>query len=193
MLSSIHPLGERSRTNQWILTVGAFAFGSGLAGSLLGASVGLVGSLLTGSLSSVARLMIVATVFVIAGIFDLARFGPPGPKRQVNESWIGAYRGWVYGGAFGAQLGFGLTTYVVTWGVWAIVVAMLLTSSIAESAAIGALFGLGRAIPVLAAGWIDRPSRLTAFNRRLVAMGPSVVVAVAATTVVTGVALMGAA
>ena len=45
----------------------------------------------------------------------------PTTRRQVNEDWMGRYRGWVYGGAFGAQLGSGVATIVTSAAVYAAV------------------------------------------------------------------------
>lgn len=166
MLTSIHPLGERARHNRWAVTVVALTAGSIGAGAAVGWLLGLLGSTLdTGGWS-----WTVAAVAVLgAGLGDLAGVPPPGPRRQVNEDWIGSYRGWVYGAAFGAQLGAGAATYVVTWGVWATAVLALLTSSPAAGAMVGVAFGAGRALLPLAAGWIDRPSRLTSFSRTMAA------------------------
>lgn len=164
MLTSIHPLGERARHNRWGLTVGAFVVAAIGSGAVLGVMLGWAGSLLPGE---TWRWPVAAGVVAAAGIADLLRVRPPGPRRQVNEDWIGTYRGWVYGGGFGAQLGVGFATYVVTWGVWAMFALMILVGDPLGGALIGAAFGLGRSVFPLAAGRIDRPSRLTEFSRRM--------------------------
>lgn len=161
MLSSIHPLGERSRNNRWVVTIAAFTFGSVGTAASIGAALGLAGSFLD------LPVWVLLTVVGLAGILDLVGVAPPGPERQVNERWIDTYRGSVYGFGFGAQLGAGLATFVVSWGVYGVLVAELLSGSVAGGAIIGAAFGLGRAAMPLASGWVDRPSRLTAFHVRL--------------------------
>ncbi|HEX2154974.1 MAG TPA: hypothetical protein VHL52_13485 [Acidimicrobiia bacterium] len=164
MLSSIHPLGERARHNRWGLTVTSFVVGATGAGALGGSALGWIGSLLpTGDW----RLGLAVSVVLVAGVADLARVTPPGVKRQVNEDWIGAFRGWVYGVGFGIQLGLGIATFVVTWGVYAVFALAVLTGDPLAGAIVGGSFGLGRSAFPLAAGWIDRPSRLTAFNRAM--------------------------
>jgi MFS family permease len=164
MLTSIHPLGERARHNRWGLTVAAFVVAAIGTGAVLGAVLGWMGSLLPGG---TWRWPVAAGAVAGAGIADLLRVRPPGPRRQVNEDWIGTYRGWVYGGGFGAQLGAGFVTYVVTWGVWAVLALMILVGDPLGGALIGVAFGLGRSVFPLAAGRIDRPSRLTEFSRRM--------------------------
>lgn len=184
MLSSIHPLGERTRHNRWWLTVTAFTVASVLGGALPGALLGWLGSvtLPPGSWQG----WVAVAVVIAAGAADLAGIRPPGPRRQVDKDWIGTFRGWVYGAGFGAQLGAGVATFVVTWGVWAVLILELLTASPGAGAGIGAVFGLGRATAPIAAGWIDRPSRLTSFNRGMATMGNRVATGTAAALVVAG-------
>jgi hypothetical protein len=187
MLSSIHPLGERARHNRWGLTVTSFTLAATVTGAMAGATLGWAGSLVFGEADPVALLVATATLALIAGVLDLARVRPPGPERQVNEAWIGHYRGWVYGGTFGAQLGIGLVTFVVTWGVFATLGAELLSASPVAGAVIGAVFGVGRSLALLLAGRIDRPSRLTTFHRRMAEFGPWVHRATGATLASVGI------
>jgi sulfite exporter TauE/SafE len=137
-------------------------------------------------LSRATLLVVTGLAAVAAGILDLTT-PVPGPKRQVNENWIGQYRGWVYGGAFGAQLGTGFATYVVTWLVFATLVAELLTASPWAGALVGGVFGMGRSLALLAAGQVDRPSRLTSFHRTMARIGPPARVAAAYMAVAVGI------
>lgn len=183
MLTSIHPLGERGRHNRWAITAAAFTFGAVVVGAGIGALAGLAGSGFTGTW----RWAAIGGAALLAGILDIARITPPGPRRQVNEDWIGTFRGWVYGIGFGAQLGAGAATYVVTWGVWATLVAAFFSSGAAAGAVIGATFGMGRSLLPLMAGRIDRPSRLTSFNRRMAALASPVARGVAIGFIAVGV------
>jgi sulfite exporter TauE/SafE len=173
MLSSIHPLGERARHNRWFVTASAFTVGAIASGAALGFAMGGTGSALL-DMTTTTLLVATAVAALTAGILDLVGRKAPGPARQVNETWIGSFRGWVYGGAFGLELGLGVFTYVVTWGVYATLLAALLTTSPVAGALVGATFGLGRSISVVAAGYVDRPSRLVSFNRALAEAGPVV-------------------
>jgi sulfite exporter TauE/SafE len=141
---------------------------------VVGATLGLIGQTTLGSLESSELLIATAAFVVAAGVLDLSRTAPPGLQRQVNETWIGAFRGWVYGGGFGLQLGSGFLTYIVSWGVFAMFLAEIFTVSPAGGALVGAVFGLGRSSTLLLAGYVDRPSRLTSFNRKLADAGPPV-------------------
>ncbi|HVR77968.1 MAG TPA: hypothetical protein VMS99_06195 [Acidimicrobiia bacterium] len=173
MLSSIHPLGERARHNRWTVTVGAFTVGALASGAAVGILLGATGSMAL-SLDRDALLVSTAVVALVAGVLDLTGVKAPGPNRQVNETWIGAFRGWVYGGGFGLELGLGFATYIVTWGVYATFLAATLTASAVGGALVGATFGIGRSLSVVAAGYVDRPTRLTTFHRTLADAGPIV-------------------
>ena len=184
MLSSIHPLGERSRKNRWAVTITAFTLGSVGTAAAIGAVLGAAGSFLE------PPIWVLLAIVGLAGILDLMGVAPPGPERQVNERWIDTYRGTVYGFGFGSQLGAGLATFVVSWGVYAVLAAELLSGSPSGGALIGAAFGFGRAVMPLASGWVDRPSRLTEFHVRLASLARPVHLTSAA--VLVGIATLAA-
>ena len=111
MLSSITPFGERGRHNRFRVTATAFVIGAMVGGTTLGALCGWLGSWLPQRSSGVDALAVV--VLAVAGaVLDASHV--PTIKRQVNEDWLGRYRGWVYGIGFGAQLGFGVITVVTS-------------------------------------------------------------------------------
>ena len=91
----------------------------------------------------------------------------PTRTRQVDENWIQTYRGWVYGGGWGAELGFGISTIITTALVHLLVVAMVLSSSPAIAVALGALFGFVRGATILGAARVDTPERQRELHRRL--------------------------
>src|SRR5205823_890657 len=92
---------------------------------------------------------------------------PPGWRRQVNEDWLGRYRGWLYGAGFGFQLGLGVATIVTTFTLYAYLVLAGLAGSVIGGAAVGAAFGLARALPLLAAAGVRGVDDLRRFHRRL--------------------------
>jgi hypothetical protein len=172
MLSSIHPLGERARKNRWWLTVTGFTLGAMAAGAGTGAALGIAGDVLFGPWVDATQITWISAVLLAAGSLDIVGLKPPGPARQVNEHWIGHYRGWVYGAAFGAQLGSGVSTYVVSWAVYATLAAEFLMGSMMAGAFVGLIFGFGRSLALFLTVTIDRPSRLTAFHRRMARIAP---------------------
>src|SRR4051794_9408224 len=141
MLASITPLGERGRRRRWGTTVTAHVVAAALGGAAVGALAGAIGSLLLGDVSWDGRLAVRAVLR--AGGLGLDLLGKvPGPRRQVDESWLARYRGWVYGAGFGFQLGAGVVTIVSASAVYVVVGAAMATASPAAGAAVGAAAGL---------------------------------------------------
>src|SRR5919107_5526367 len=181
MLSSISPLGERARAARWGLTATAYVLGSLLGGAVLGAGAGALGSALPDRwLGSPVTAWIVVALLLLGLAVDLRSGdqGPPSWRRQVDEAWLARYRGWVYGLGFGIQLGLGVVTIVTSSTVYATVVLAALTGSPAGGALLGIVFGLVRALPVLALrGVHDRNALHRVFARLERLRGPADAVA----------------
>jgi len=171
MLASITPLGERGRNNRWATTVSAYVIGSLASAALIGAVLGWVGAGLRGLIHPGPGVIggLAVVVCVAAAAFDAHAFGLQLPSwhRQVNEDWLGRYRGWVYGAGFGAQLGVGVVTIVTTGAVYATLALAALSGSAARGAVIGVVFGALRAVPVLAFGRVGAPDQLRRTHRRM--------------------------
>jgi len=161
MLTSISPLGERARGNRWSVTVGAYLLGSLLGGAAVGGLLGAVGQLLLRPLPLVAALVCLA-----AAVADLAGLLPHG-RRQVDDTWLTRYRGWVYGFGFGSQLGVGVVTIVTSAATYAVLALCLLSGSATAGLAIGATFGLARALPILVLRRATTPVVLRSVGARL--------------------------
>ncbi len=167
MLASITPLGERARRSNWATTASFYLAGSVLAGAFIGALLGLLGSVVFGGVGIAARLAVVGTALAIGMAWELARGAVPGPRRQVNERWLDEYRGWVYGLGFGAQIGAGVTTIVVSSAVYAVWLAALASARPLTGVVIGACAGAFRGATVLASARAVTPQRLVALHQRL--------------------------
>jgi hypothetical protein len=168
MLSSIHPLGERARGNHYWRTATAHVAGAVVGGAFAGGAAGLAGAALGSVLPSGAVAWVVlvagaAALIVDASLQPLALW----PHRQVDDRWIGRYRGWVYGGGFGAQLGAGLTTVVVAATVYLLFAVIVAAGSPALGALLGGLFGLVRGLGVLVSARASTPAQLAHIHRRL--------------------------
>jgi len=175
MLSSISPLGERARATRWGMTVTAYLLGSLLGGLALGALAALVGALVPANVrSSPPMTLAVGGALVLLAAADLLASTTgdrpplvrlPSWRRQVDEQWLGRYRGWVYGVGFGAQLGFGVVTIITSATVYAVVLVVVWSGAVGVGLVAGGVFGLVRALPVLAARGVHEPVSL----RRLLA------------------------
>jgi hypothetical protein len=162
MLASITPLGERSRGFAWWHTAAAFAIGAVGAGLAGGALLGLLGSLVVGG----ARPGLVVAIVAVATAADLLRIRMPGSRRQVNEDWLGRYRGWVYGLGFGSQLGVGVATIVTSAATYATVALAFAAGSAAVGALIGGTYGSVRALSLLPGRLVTDPPALIRLHQR---------------------------
>jgi hypothetical protein len=169
MLGSITPLGERGRNSRWSLTVGAFVAGSVAGGLGIGAVAGSVGRLGLPDMGGGFGPALLAGLIAIGVAFDARLMGLrlPTVRRQVNEEWLGRYRGWVYGVGFGFQLGLGVVTIVTTAAVYVAFAAAVLSRSALIGAVIGGTFGLSRAGTILAAAPVHHPHGLLRLDARL--------------------------
>ena len=170
MLSSIHPLGERGRNSSYLLTVGAYVLGSVAGGLLTGVALGGLGSMVADILPTGQVLAAIVLLLVVTGVaLDTRLFGlsVPSYHRQVNEEWLNRYRGWVYGGGFGFQLGLGFVTVVPTAGIYATFVLAVLSGSVITGALMGLTFGLVRSVMIFLMARVDSPDQLRDAHRRL--------------------------
>jgi len=168
MLASITPLGERGRHSRWGITVTAFLLGATIAAGALGAFAGELGALLLPrSVGLGDRLAALAAVGLLAAVLDARGERVPGPRRQVNEDWLRAFRGWVYGLGYGAQLGFGITTVVSSAALYVAVVAAAATGDPGLGALVLGCFGAARGLTLLSAAGVRRPEQLIALHARL--------------------------
>jgi hypothetical protein len=175
MLSTVTPLAERGRSHRFAATASWFILGGILGGVTLGAAAALgaaVVAALDPSTTVVVGLVAVAAAVALAS--DLRWFGLrlPAHTRQVDEVWLSKYRPWVYGAGFGWQIGVGLATYIMTAGVYLMIVAAALTANPATAFAIAVVFGTVRGLAVLLGARITNPSDLFAFHRRFDTAGP---------------------
>src|SRR3954451_10421646 len=168
MLASITPLGAPGRRRRWGRTVTAFVIASTLGGALSGLLAGSLGWLLLRDVSWDGRIAFVAALLALGLVLDLLR-KVPGPRRQVDESWLDRYRGWVYGAGFGFQLGAGVVTIVTNSAVWVALGAAMATASPALGAVVGAASGLLRGATILSGARLRTPDELIRFHSRMAA------------------------
>jgi MFS family permease len=164
MLSSINPLGERARRQQWWLTVAFYVIGGTVGGAMIGATAGVIGGLLP---PGAWRAPAAVAAGLMGAAWDLREQPVPSPHRQVDENWLPRYRNWVYGLGFGLQLGSGVATIVVTAAVYTWMAFALLMGSPALGALIGSVFGFVRSSVILQGRNATSPAALRAMMSRL--------------------------
>lgn len=159
MLTSISPLGEQARGQRYGLTVAAHLVGGALGGATTGALLGGLGALLD------PPVLLAVPVLLAAALADLrgVRLG----RRQVDEDWLARYRGWVYGGGYGYQLGLGVVTVVTSAATLALLALLVLVADPVAAALLGAVFGLARGLPLLMLRRVHSPAALRHAAERL--------------------------
>jgi len=177
MLSQITPVAEAGRQQNFGRTATWFVIGAVLGGFSLGALIALGAAAVSATaLTESTALALVVAASIGAALVDgrVLGSGPPFLRRQVNEDWLSNYRSWVYGGGFGWQIGFGITTYVMTAAVPLMIVLGALTGRPWAGVAIGAAFGLTRGLAVLTGARVRNPAALYALHRRFDALAEPV-------------------
>lgn len=177
MLTSISPLGERARGNTWAVTVAWLAAGSLMGGAVVGAAVATIGRILGTVVAASGRLAgggsgdrlvlsLLAAACAAAAAWDWTGRSVPG-RRQVNENWLVALRPWAYGVGFGVQLGAGVVTTVNTALVPVFLLAATISADSWSGLFIGAVFGTGRGLTLLATSRVRSTEDLRVLHRRL--------------------------
>ena len=172
MLGSITPLGERGRGNRWWLTAASYTAASALGGLLVGSVAGLLGATVRVAglaLDPAAALVAISTAALLGLVADAGLLGLrlPTLRRQVDERWIGRYRGWVVGVGFGFQLGLGVATIITASATWAALAAAAASQSVPGGAVVGLVFGGVRAVPLLASGRTSTPDAVRRLHLRV--------------------------
>ncbi|HEU5268998.1 MAG TPA: hypothetical protein VFU36_03670 [Jatrophihabitans sp.] len=174
MVSAINPMSERSRGYRYWLTTLWFIAGAVLGGALLGLGSAVLAVLL-GPLPGRAALPLAAAGCLVALAADLrvAGFHLPLHPRQVNELWLMRYRRWLYAAGFGAQIGAGFATYIMTAATYLVVVLAGLAGSPVLAVAAGLLFGLVRGLAVLLSSRCRTAAGLRRLHARLSSLEPA--------------------
>lgn len=202
MVSAITPFSERARGHRYGWTAAWFVTGA-VAGGVLPGAVGALGAALVdaasvggGSLLAVAA---VGALIALAADLPGLAFRLPLHPRQVNERWMAGYRRWVYAAGFGAQIGTGFATYIMTAATYLVPLCGALTGSVPTAMALGVLFGASRGAAVLLSCRATDPDRLRRLHAGLAAAAPwsvwvmVLLLAVAAVVLAAAVGPVGAA
>lgn len=175
MVAAINPFSERSRGHRYWATAAWFVAGALAGGAALGA-VGALGAVAIHAAGLPPALLCAAAaaacLLAAAGDVDSVPLRFPLIPRQVDERWLAGYRRWFYASGFGAQIGLGLATYVMTAAVYLVPVLGALSGSPTLAVTIGLLFGLVRGSAILLTATVRTPAQLRQLHRRLAALAP---------------------
>lgn len=171
MLSSFTPMSERSRGGRYWTTVLWFVGGATVGGAALGV-LAMLGAAVVGVLfgsNTHGALIALGACFAIGSLFDfgIGRPSLPHYRRQVDETWLRQFRRWFTASGFGAQIGFGLATYIMTSGVYLVGLTGILSGQPLFALAAGTTFGLTRGLMLLLGSRITTSEQLYAVHQRL--------------------------
>jgi hypothetical protein len=157
MIETIGPTGHTG--GRWVTPAACATFlpGAVVGGVVTFGSLALVGSVLPEGWLAYA---IAAAVALVAAAAEArgSRIAPQ-IRRQLPEHWRRVMPMPAAAALYGVLLGLGFTTFVLTFGVWALAGISLALGEPLVGVALGVGFGVGRAAPIVALAPIsDRPA-----------------------------------
>jgi hypothetical protein len=157
MVETVGLAGDEGRRWTTIAACATFAPGAILGGVV---TFGLLSALGEAAHGEGGRLAyVLAAVIAVGGATADARGARifPQIRRQLPEGWRWRMPLPVAAGLYGVLLGLGFTTFVLSFGVWTLAGISVALGDPSAGLLIGAAFGLGRAVPVIAvAPVVDR-------------------------------------
>jgi len=150
MVETIGPTGHTGGRRTTLVACATFLPGALLGGIATFGALAAAGELVHGAGGRIAY-AVAAGIAVVAAIAE-ARGAPivPQIRRQLPEHWRRVMPMPVAAGLYGVLLGLGFTTFVLTFGVWALAGISLAAGDPTLGLVIGFAFGLGRAVPIVA-------------------------------------------
>ena len=151
--SMVETIGPTGHTGGQPTTLAACA--TFLPGAIVGAvftfgGLSVVGAAIPGE-AGWASYTVASVVALVAAVAEArGRRIAPQIRRQLPEHWRRVMPMPLAAALYGVLLGLGFTTFVLTFGVWALAGISLALGEPAAGLAIGLGFGVGRAIPIVA-------------------------------------------
>jgi hypothetical protein len=149
VIETIGPIGHTGGRRTTLLACATFLPGAIAGGVLTFGSLAVLGGLMHGTGGRAAYLL-AAAIAVLAAVLELrgTRIVPQ-IRRQLPEHWRRVMPMPVAASLYGLLLGIGFTTFVLSFGVWALAGVSLAVGEPSLGLLVGAGFGLGRAIPIV--------------------------------------------
>jgi hypothetical protein len=173
MVETIGPVGHTGGRRTTLAACATFVPGAIAGGVATFGSLAVLGDLLHGA-GGRAAYLIAAGIAAVAAVAE-ARGTPivPQIRRQLPEHWRRLMPMPFAAALYGVLLGLGFTTFVLSFGVWALAGISLAVGEPEAGLVIGAAFGVGRAVPIVALGPLAG-TRLGARATELMAERPGI-------------------
>ena len=149
MIETIGPTGHRGGMPTTLAACATFLPGALVGGVITFGQLALLGALLHHGGGRVAY-GAAALIAAVAALLELrgARIVPQ-VRRQLPEDWRRQMPMPIAAALYGVLLGLGFTTFVLTFGVWALAAISFALGQPHIGVLLGLAFGLGRALPVV--------------------------------------------
>ncbi len=165
MIETIGPTGHRGGMPTTLAACAAFLPGALVGGVITFGQLALLGGLLPVG-GGHAAYGVAALIAALAALLELrgTRIVPQ-IRRQLPEDWRRRMPMPLAAALYGTLLGLGFTTFVLTFGVWALAAISFAIGQPQIGVLIGLAFGLGRALPVIGlAPFAGRPLGVRAIS-----------------------------
>ena len=149
VIDTIGPTGHTGGRRTTIAACVAFVPGAITGGLITFGSLAAFGEALHGSGGRTSYLVAAGIALLAAILEALGTRIVPQIRRQLPEHWRRVLLMPVAAALYGVLLGIGFTTFVLSFGVWALAGVSLAVGDPALGLLLGACFGIGRAIPIV--------------------------------------------
>jgi hypothetical protein len=150
VIETIGPTGHTGGRRTLVAACATFLPGAIAGGLLTLGSLAALGELVHGAGGKAAYLVAAGIALVAALLEARGTRIVPQIRRQLPEHWRRVMPMPLAAALYGVLLGIGFTTFVLSFGVWALAGVSLALGDPYVGLLIGGAFGLGRALPVLA-------------------------------------------
>lgn len=154
MVGTIGPLVKEAR-ERWLTGIGLLIVGGMVGGAIAGVGISIAGALVLKALGLEARdlfaLLTLVGVVTTARDAGLLRIDGPPFRRSVPKSWWYSHGPWRATLTYGFVLGLGVTTTVPMASYYWLLIWIAVSGTPAYGAITLAMYGVGRAVPVIAA------------------------------------------
>ncbi len=158
MVETIGPRGHSGGRAATLAACATFTLGAVAGGAATFGALAWLGDLVHGAAGRSAYLAAAALAIAAAALELRGGRIVPQIRRQLPEPWRWRMPMPAVAALYGVLLGLGFTTFVLTFGVWALAGISFAVGDPALGLGIGAAFGIGRALPVVViAPLIERP------------------------------------
>jgi hypothetical protein len=150
MVETIGPTGHTGGRRTTLAACATFALGAVVGGMATFGALAALGEVVHGAGGRIAYALAALIAVAAAALEARGMAIVPQIRRQLPEHWRRLIPMPAAAALYGALLGLGFTTFVLSFGVWALAGISFALGDPVAGIAVGAAFGIGRAVPIVA-------------------------------------------